>query len=158
MSQHLSPRITGHCRREGRKIMKSRRGWTSIEKLCQTRQCCCTHGLTAAVTACTGPTLDQANPNPSTEWEGTHETTCYLESHRQLMSTGRGKVRFLWACGLWEATHVPLDSPVPLHIQAALCGVSWSEKGQTQEVGKEQSGEERRKIGEEGKDLNAWNS
>lgn len=25
MSQHLSPRITDHCRREGRKIMKSQR-------------------------------------------------------------------------------------------------------------------------------------
>jgi len=40
------------------------------------------------------------------------------------MPPGKGRVGSLQGCSPWEATHVPVDGPPYVHIQAALSRIS----------------------------------
>lgn len=114
-----------HLRRGSRKIVKSRRNkYLQQNSLFQIWQFLYTNEILEAVTACSWPAPNRVSPNISINGGG--------ESLNPVPSKGVAvswqllgeRVSFLWGCGLWKVTHVPVDNPTPRHVRAALNGVS----------------------------------
>lgn len=117
----LNPRLRGYGRREDRKNASSKWCWWELWNTgFWTWQDCCTHEPVASVVLCA---QDQTSYNLSKDENTGFQAQFPIEELLSEEACWEGKPLFGWGDN-WEAAHVPVDGPIPMHIWTAWIGCS----------------------------------